>query len=75
LGLGAYARRDFQSIENPNYIHEEMCHFKSLRGSIAMLIMLICQVSIVLPFNVSDLTLFDVVYDSKLNPFKERGWG
>jgi len=77
IGFGCIcAMRDFQSIENQSYNHEEMGHFKSLRGSMTMLIKLICHVSmvLVLPFNVLDLTLFDVGDDSRSNFFKERGW-
>jgi hypothetical protein len=36
------ARRDFQPIGNPSYNHEEMSHFRSLKGSMTMLIKLIC---------------------------------
>jgi len=43
-----YARRDFRPIENQSYNHEEMGHFRSLRGLMTMLIKLICQVSMVL---------------------------
>jgi hypothetical protein len=42
------ARRDFRPIGNQSYNHEEMDHFRSLRGSMTMLIKLICQVSMVL---------------------------
>jgi len=35
----------FQVIGNKNYNHEEIGHFRSLRGSMTMLIKLICQVS------------------------------
>jgi hypothetical protein len=41
-------RRDFRPIENQSYNHEEMGHFRSLRGQMTMLIKLICQVSMVL---------------------------
>jgi hypothetical protein len=49
IGFGCIcARRDFRPIENQSYNHEEMSHFRSLRGSMPMLIKLICQVSFVL---------------------------
>jgi hypothetical protein len=49
IGFGCIcARRDFQPIGNQSYNHEEMGHFRSLRGSMTMLIKLICQVSMVL---------------------------
>jgi len=35
-------RRDFRPIRNQSYSHEEMGHFRSLKGSIAILIKLIC---------------------------------
>ena len=38
----------FRPTGNQSYNHDEMGHFKSLRGSITMLIKLICQVSMVL---------------------------
>ena len=49
IGFGCIcARRDFQPIGNRSYNHEEIGHFRSLRGSMTMLIKLICQVSIML---------------------------
>jgi hypothetical protein len=38
----------FPAHRNQSYSHEEMGHFRSLRGSMTMLIKLICQVSMVL---------------------------
>jgi hypothetical protein len=49
IGLGCIcARRDFRPIGNQSYNQEEMGRFRSLRGSMTMLIKLICQVSMVL---------------------------
>jgi hypothetical protein len=49
IGFGCICtRRNFQPIGNQSYNQEEMGHFRSLRGSITMLIKLICQVSMVL---------------------------
>jgi hypothetical protein len=42
IGFGCIARRDFQPKGNPSYIHEEIGHFRSLSGSMTMLIKLIC---------------------------------
>jgi len=42
------ARRDFRPIRNQSYNHEEIDHFRSLRGLMTMLIKLIYQVSMVL---------------------------
>jgi hypothetical protein len=75
IGFGCIcARRDLQPIGNQSYNHEEMDHFTSLRGSMTMLIKLICEVSMVLVllFHVSDLTLFDICDDSRLNPFGKK---
>jgi hypothetical protein len=48
IGFGCIrAMRDFRPIGNQSYNHEET-HFRSLRGSMTMLINLICQVSMVL---------------------------
>jgi hypothetical protein len=45
IGFGCIcARRDFRHIGNQSYNHEEIGHFKSLRGSMIVLIKLICQV-------------------------------
>jgi hypothetical protein len=41
-------RRYFRPKGNASYTHEEISHFRSLSGSITMLIKLICQVSLVL---------------------------
>jgi hypothetical protein len=49
IGFGCICvRRDFQAICNQSYNHEEMGHFRYLRGLITMLIKLIFQVSMVL---------------------------
>jgi len=49
IGFGCiYSRRDFWPIGNQSFNHEEMGHFRSLRGSMTMLIKLICLVSMVL---------------------------
>jgi hypothetical protein len=43
IGFGCIdARRDFRPIGNQSYNHEEMSHFRSLKGSMTMLIKLIC---------------------------------
>jgi hypothetical protein len=43
IGFGCIcARRDFRPIGNQSYNHEEMGHFRSLRGLMTMLIKLIC---------------------------------
>jgi hypothetical protein len=49
IGFGYIcAMRDFRTIGNQSYNHEEMGHFRSLRGSMTMLIKLIFHVSMVL---------------------------
>jgi hypothetical protein len=43
IGFGYICTRsDFQPIGNPSYIHEKMSHFRSLRGSMTVLIKLVC---------------------------------
>jgi hypothetical protein len=49
VGFGCICtRRDFRPIGNQSYNHEKIGHFRSLRGSMTMLINLSCQVSMVL---------------------------
>jgi len=70
IGFGCIcARRDFRPIGNQSYNHEEMSHFRSLRGSMTMP----GECGVSATFNVSDLSLFDVGDVSRLNLFEERG--
>ena len=67
------ARRDFKPIGNQSYNHEEMGHFRSLKGLMTYKVDLPGEYGVSATFNVSDLTLFDVGDDSRSNPFEERG--
>jgi len=67
------ARRDFKPKGNQSYNHEEMGHFRSLKGLMTYKVDLPGEYGVSATFNVSDLTLFDVGDDSRSNPFEERG--
>jgi hypothetical protein len=74
IGFGCIcARRDFKAIRNQSYNHEEMGHFRSLKGLMTYKVDLPGEYGVSATFNVSDLTLFDVGDDSRSNPFEERG--
>ena len=54
--------RDFRPVENPSYNQEKIGHFKSLRGSMTMLIKLICQVNMVLMLFLMFLIILCLMY-------------